>query len=128
MVYNPETLTETIIDFSKIKELAEGDDSFIKEMLNLYISQTAGQLIEIKKLNKQKNFNEVSIIFHNMIASFDLIGCESLMNSSRRLENLAINHKNEKNFKSMVDQFINLTEASFTIVKNKTKEEFKIKI
>ena len=128
MVYNTNTLSEVIINFRKINELAVGDNNFIREMLNLYVSQTSGQLEVISQLCKKGDHFEASTIFHNMIASFDLIGCENLMNSSRRLENLTINNEKSKNLDTMIDQFITLTKSTFEIVKTKANEEFKIKL
>lgn len=128
MEVNLDQLNELNINFKKLHELAEGDKVFIKEMLNLYISQTSSQLAEIKQNLKNNKNEDASIIFHNMIASFDLIGCENLMNSSRRLENRSLKPNKTKNLNSMVEQFCTLTESTFNLVKNKVKTEYGINL
>lgn len=126
MAYDTDKLNELNINFDKLNELAEGNKNFVKEMLTLYVSQTSQQLIDIKLLFENNKYKEASIIFHNMIASFDLIGCENLMNSARRLENSTLNYKQSKNLTSIVHQFFILTESSFKLVKTKARAEFKI--
>lgn len=128
IVTNVDNLIEISIDFGKIEELAEGDKQFVKGMLDLYIGQTSGQLDDIRGLSKLKQFKPTSLIFHNMIASFDLIGCENLMNYSRRLENAAKENSDIDKLQTMVDQFISLTESTFELVKSKAKEDFDLEI
>ncbi len=128
MVYSTDAINALNINFNKLNELAEGNKDFVKEMLTLYISQTSKQLKDLKLLFEKNNYEGASVIFHNMIASFDLIGCENLMNSSRRLENSTLNHKQSKNLTNMANQFITLTESTFKIVKTKARSEFKINL
>lgn len=128
IVSNAEDIFELNIDFSKILELGEGDQTFIKGMLDLYISQTSGQIEEIKSYSLENDFAKTSNIFHNMIASFDLIGCEILINYSRRLENSVLEVNDIEKLKLTIYQFVSLTVSTFELVQEKAKNEFDIEI
>lgn len=105
------------VDFKKINELGEGDDDFKKEMLSLFISQTSDQIIDLRKLIQAKNYKAIGLIAHNMIASFDLIGCEVLINYARIIEEACLNVTNENKMSSQIEDYLSLTQISIDSVR-----------
>lgn len=121
VLMNVEQLKDLNVDFSKLEELGEGDVDFQREMVNLYMSQTSSQIEDIVKLLKEGNIKEIGIIVHNMIASFDLIGCEVLISYSRRLEESCLNKSEIERLKPQIEDFLELTKNSIKTVEQKAK-------
>ena len=114
---------DLIVDFSKLEDLGGGDKVFEKEMITLFISQTLDQIEKIKKMTKSELFKEIGLIAHNMIASFDLIGCEILVESSRRVEELCYNFKEGQSIAFKINDFVDLAVLSVSAVEKKAKLE-----
>lgn len=111
------------IDFSKLDEFGQGEVQFKKEIIGLYSQQTAEQIAEVKKLLNSKSYDGIALIIHNMIASFNLIGCQALVNYSRGLEETCLNVINEKRFNTQIMDYILLIEKSIALVNKKGKKD-----
>lgn len=86
--FQPEinTAEVTEINFKKIDELAEGNESFKKQMIELFLMQTGEQLHHLEAALKDNDFEKVGSIAHNMIPSYDLINAVKLTALCRKLE------------------------------------------
>ena len=111
------------IDFSKLDEFGQGEIQFKKEIIGLYSQQTNEQIEEVKKLLNSKSYEGIALIIHNMIASFNLIGCQVLVNYSRGLEETCFNVIDEKRFNTQIMDYIRLIQKSITLVNKKGKKE-----
>tara|TARA_B100000674_G_scaffold281127_2_gene232447 strand:+ start:5899 stop:8385 length:2487 start_codon:yes stop_codon:yes gene_type:complete len=111
------------IDFSKLDEFGQGEIQFKKEIIGLYSQQTAEQIKEVKKLLNSKSYDRIALVIHNMIASFNLIGCQTLVNYSRGLEEFCIDVENEERFNIQIMNYILLIQKSIELVNKKGKKE-----
>lgn len=123
VLMNVDELQELTFNFSKLEELGEGDLLFKKEMITLFISQTSTQIESIKELLKSKSFQKIGLIAHNMIASFDLIGCETLITYSRRVEEACFDQKETDKLVTQINDYLGLTKLSIHAVERKGKSE-----
>jgi hypothetical protein len=89
----------------------------------LYSKQTADQVEQVKKLNQSKSYEDIALIIHNMIASFNLVGCQTLVNYSRGLEEVCLNIKNEERFSEQIMDYSLLIQESIILVNKKAKKE-----
>jgi len=111
------------IDFSRLDEFGHGEIEFKKELIDLYSKQTADQVEQIKKMHESKSYEDIALIIHNMIASFNLVGCQTLVNYSRGLEEVCLNIKNEERFTEQIIDYSLLIQESILLVNKKAKEE-----
>ncbi len=118
-----EEMKSLSVDFKKINELGEGDETFKKEMLSLFISQTSDQIVEIRKLTQKKNYKAISLIAHNMIASFDLIGCEVLINYARIIEEACLSVENNEKVNAQIEDYLGLTQISIDSVRTEANAQ-----
>ena len=58
-----------------------------------------------------------------MIASFNLIGCQTLVNYSRGLEEFCIDVENEERFNIQIMNYIRLIQKSIELVNKKGKKD-----
>ena len=118
-----EDLKNLKIDFSRLDEFGRGEVEFKKEIIELYSTQTADQIKELRKLNVSKSYEDIALIIHNMIASFNLIGCHTLVNYSRGLEEVCLNIENEERFNEQIMDYTLLIQESILIVNQKGKKD-----
>jgi signal transduction histidine kinase/CheY-like chemotaxis protein len=111
------------IDFSKLDEFGQGEKEFKKEIIGLYDSQTSDQIKEVENLMCAKSFKAIALIIHNMIASFNLIGCQTLVNYSRGLEEVCLDVRNDKRFQRQIKDYILLIKESIKLVNKKGLEQ-----
>ena len=116
-------LKDLSIDFSRLDEFGHGEIEFKKELIDLYSKQTADQVEQIKKMHESKSYEDIALIIHNMIASFNLVGCQTLVNYSRGLEEVCLNIKNEERFTEQIIDYSLLIQESILLVNKKAKEE-----
>ncbi len=75
-----------IIDLSYLNEISGGDSSFIKEMLELYVSTTAQEARLYYDLLSQQNYEGIGHLAHKMKAPIQMLGANELFNLIRSLE------------------------------------------
>lgn len=116
-VKNNKTIMKVEMDLSQIKALAEDNDGFGKEMIELYINQSKEQLIEINKNVEDKEFLKVGGLIHSMKASFSMLNCSILSNLSIELEDgCKRNTLSEEEILDKLKTFKTLTEQSFETI------------
>lgn len=69
---------EPAINVSYLKELSNGDKSFEKELLDLFLNDTAKDMRLIKESFEQKNINKIREISHKIKPSLQVIGAAFL--------------------------------------------------
>ena len=111
------------IDFTRLDEFGQGEIQFKKEIIQLYSKQTVDQIAEVEKLMDSKSYKGIGLIIHNMIASFNLIGCELLVNYSRGLEEACLCVEKEERFKDQISDYILLIQQSIRMVNERGKKE-----
>lgn len=121
VLLKPEELKDLNVHFNRLEEISEGNQEFEKEMIQLLIKQTTSQLKEITNHVKTNAYQSAALIFHNMIASFDLIGCEMLINYARRLEENCNRNEKAANLDKLIADFTKITSSVLVIVAEKAK-------
>ena len=75
-----------IIDLSYLNEISGGDNSFIKEMLELYVNTTATESALYKDLLSNGDYEGIGHLAHKMKAPIQMLGANDLFNLMRSLE------------------------------------------
>lgn len=117
-------MEEVEMDLAQIKVLAEGNDGFGKEMIDLYINQSKDQLHEIDIKLKENDFLKIGGLIHSMKASFTMLNCKTLSGLAIELEDgCKRNTLTTEEIIHKLKPFKSLTEQSFeTIIKLGKKE------
>ena len=69
-----------------LKEMAQGNDDFVKNMINVFLEHTPPILEEINQSFKKGDLKKVGELAHQIKPSVDLMGIESLYNVIREVE------------------------------------------
>ena len=76
-------------DLKQLKKLADGDDDFVKEMIELFVENAPINLDEIKASLDNKDYNSIGYLAHKIKPSLDLMGLSNLKKDIIKLEELS---------------------------------------
>ncbi len=83
-------------DLSYLKRISNNNDSFVKEMVQIFIGQ-AGEIIELlPQYLAKKDFKSIADLIHKIRSSARNIGNTTMADSGSTIENLIMNSKAEK--------------------------------
>jgi HPt (histidine-containing phosphotransfer) domain-containing protein len=107
-----------IIKLTYLEDISGGDTKFIKEMLELYLSTTATEVLKLNELFEKKDIIAIGQLAHKLKAPIQMLGITDLFNTVKGIEescktglNLEFLHKN-------IQTAINLTDESAQEVKS----------
>jgi CheY-like chemotaxis protein len=81
---------EATYDLRTLRELSNGEESFVKEMIQLFIDQALKASGEIKTAFEENDFKTVAASAHRMKASIDSLAIMALREPIRELESSAL--------------------------------------
>lgn len=118
-----EKSTETIeknLNFSQLKEISNGDETFFKEMLQTFIDETKEGIKKLKESSENKNWKMVAEYAHKISAPCNHISATTLYNYLKSLENSIRN--NEFNENNIPNKVIEIEKESTEVISIVTKE------
>ncbi len=92
------------IDLTYLNEISGGDNSFIKEMLNLFIITTAVEVIEFDQLLATANYEAIGQLAHKMKAPIQMLGANNLFEILRTIEQNGKNRTNIETFPNTINE------------------------
>ena len=84
---NPEITSENLFDFKYLKDLAEGDFAFIKNMVALFLNNTPQTLDAILDSNQNDDIKVLNDEIHKLKSSLSLLGITKASESVAIIEN-----------------------------------------
>jgi HPt (histidine-containing phosphotransfer) domain-containing protein len=90
----------------KLIELTNGDDAFIREMLEIFIRNTPESMRNINASLKKKDFEAISAFAHKLKSSIQIVGDNKLHDLVKQIESEA---KTEARFKKLSTLIKNLS-------------------
>ena len=80
-----------LYDITELEQMAQGNNEFIKKMVNVFLETTSESLDQLLKAFEEKDLQTVSAIAHKIKPSIDLMGISSLHDVVRDIEARAKN-------------------------------------
>lgn len=74
VVQKEDLIKEKLVDLKYLKEFAEGDETFIKEMVSLYLENTPETMEIILKANANNDIKILKLEIHKLKSSLSLLG------------------------------------------------------
>jgi len=75
----------------KIKEISGGDDSFVKEMVELFLKDVDSNMKSFNDMLEQNDMDGIAKLAHKIKPSIDLLGIEIIQEDIRELRTEAEN-------------------------------------
>jgi PAS domain S-box-containing protein len=91
------TMNQTLsklTDLSYLRQLANGSDEFIQNMISIFLQQTPEAIEKMESAEKVKDWKAVRAAAHKMKPSFGFMGIKVLKDTIENLEENAANEKN----------------------------------
>lgn len=92
------------IDLSYLKEIAEGNNEFIRKMIRAYLSQTPGMLADMSKSIDEKKWKELRGVAHKMKPSLDFVGLHSIKQTVKDIEKYSNEESHLELLPAMVEE------------------------
>ena len=67
-----------LYNLKKLKEIAQGDDGFVREMVVTFVESVAVELEGIQKLNLSESWTTIAEISHKLASNFAYLGADDL--------------------------------------------------
>lgn len=80
---------EKYTDLSYLKEIAEGSNEFMIEMINSFITNTPQALNDMDAAFAEQRWPELKVIAHTMKSTLDFMGIHSIKETIRTIEKCA---------------------------------------
>jgi HPt (histidine-containing phosphotransfer) domain-containing protein len=108
-------------DLTHLKELAEGSNEFIIEMIDGFLVQTPEILEKMKICLIEKNWNELRALAHKMNPSVDFIGIHVIRETVKKVEKYAGEQIHIDQLPDLVNEIINVCSAVLIELKSELK-------
>ncbi len=76
----------SLYDLTMIREIAHGNNDFVKKMMSLFIETMPPAIQELKQHLSDRNWASLGAVAHKIKPSIDTMGIESLKEDIRSLE------------------------------------------
>ncbi|MCC6720818.1 MAG: Hpt domain-containing protein [Bacteroidia bacterium] len=83
-------MSDKLYNLEQINLMAEGDNEFVKSMVNMFIEIAPDLIVKIKNGLVSGNYDEIKASAHKLKPSIDMMGIATLKNEIREIEKLAI--------------------------------------
>lgn len=104
-----EMAEETLeINLSYLEQFANGNKSFMTDILQLFIDQIPGQIQELTRAVSFSNWPETRTIAHKIKPSLALVGIKKMEDLNTVIEQSALHRTNTEQLPSLVQQMITL--------------------
>ena len=72
-----------------LEEISDGDQTFISEMLNDFVSITPTTLAEIEREVNSQNWDDLYKTIHRFIPTFEFVGANNIHGDLKKMEDFA---------------------------------------
>ena len=104
---NNKNLTEAIeakIDLSYLKEIADGNNAFIIEMIEMFLQKTPEALEEMNASFQKQNWEELRLIAHRIKPSYSYVGLPEIQIMLSEIESCSDSKTNLEKIPVMISQ------------------------
>ena len=105
------------INLTYLKQIADGNDAFVIEMIEMFINKTPMALEEMTINFKQQNWEEVRKIAHRIRPSFGYIGMSDIQQTLVKIETLSEEHKDPEQVNSLIQEVESFTRQACDLLK-----------
>lgn len=107
-------------NLSYFEKFADGDKSFIKEMMKMFIKETPEIISQLNHLYKNQNWQELKILAHKFSPRLSYIGMDETMNIVSTLEKYALN----EDLRKKIPELLKIINTDCKIVLEELEKDF----
>jgi HPt (histidine-containing phosphotransfer) domain-containing protein len=111
-------MKQDIIDLTYLKAIAGDDEVFINEMLNMFLTTTPPELINIEQFYQAGDYHMMGSAAHKIKAPIQMLGDETTTNLLIEIEHIAKSGQNREKLPDVIGQVKNRLTALLSEVQN----------
>ena len=111
------------ISFDRLIKASNGDEAFVRSMLELFIERTPGIIDEMRLACKNDDDAKTVRLAHQLKPSVDMIGNPQMRNILMELYSLTQANSHCKDSSDLIDEFISQTNKVSDLIKTKLNLE-----
>jgi HPt (histidine-containing phosphotransfer) domain-containing protein len=111
-----------IYSLDKLKELADGDEDFIKSVVAVFLDEVPEDLGQLEVAIKQKNYPSIYQLAHKIKPNVDLLGMEQTRAAALEIENLG----KQGNTGEQIDKIFPILKNDIHQVVSELKKDFNL--
>lgn len=111
-----------ITDLAYLRSISNDDNSFIREMIETFLSATPGSLKKMDESLKNGDLTTVGMIAHKIKPSLTFMGIDSLKDKVLEIETLGKESREPEKLKAMVSEFIDTIQKAISELEKKLPE------
>lgn len=100
------------IDLTYLREMADGDESFIENMIQVFVDMTPEVLQNLQNATNDKNWTEVRSITHKFSPQLNFVGIKSIIPIVENVEQWSKNNENTDIIPEKIIEIINTTQKA----------------
>ncbi len=101
------------INLSYLKRISDGNDTFVIEMIEMFLNKTPLAIDQMKECFKENKWEELGKIAHRIKPSFAYVGLQDLQTTLTKIESCAENKGDKKAVNELLNQVQNNTNNAF---------------
>lgn len=95
------------IDLTYLKQIADGNDQFIIEMIELFLQKTPAAINEMVSQFEKKNWDELRMIAHRIKPSFSYVGAHDIQKDLSTIESYSLEKINLEKIGLLIEEVNN---------------------
>jgi len=113
-------------DFGRLIKASNGDDDFVRSMLQLFVVRTPGMIDEMRSACKNKDFEKTVRLAHKLKPSVDMIGSNKMRHLLLEIHAITKDNLSCKNSPELINKFNTQSEIIFDLINQKLKSKNRI--
>jgi HPt (histidine-containing phosphotransfer) domain-containing protein len=105
------------INLTYLKQIAEGNDAFIIEMIEMFLNKTPEALEKLNESFKNRNWKEVKQIAHKIKPSYGYIGMPDVQSALAQIETLSDTEAQPEKVHELMTEVIRDSRSAFDQLK-----------
>lgn len=115
----PRFVTLTMIDLSYLREISDGDEFFVRDILQDYLEQMPFYISQIRQAVDVERLDILQNTSHKMKSLFTLLNASDLHKKAADIEsNAKFRQTDWSDYRQRIEQIANATEPMYTEIKN----------
>jgi len=114
--------TQKYTDLTYLKEVANGSDTFIVQMLNIFIEQMPQSLTRINEAVKNKDWKSLRMVVHKIKPSIIFTGLKEITDDVPLLEEYAAEESHLDAIPGLADKIIKVCTGAIAELKEELKQ------
>lgn len=97
-------MTEKAYNLDYLNSISGGDEEFVKDMIQTFISHTPEEISNLRSLINEKNWQKVGEDAHRFASSLLFLGLENLKALAVQIEEMGIQQNDVHHIPALLDQ------------------------